>query len=609
MYILGISAFYHDSSATLIKNNKIVFGAHEERFTRIKHDNSFPINTITECLKHANLGIDDIDKIIFYEKPLLKFHRLIRTYIDHFPFGFFHFYTAMKEWICFKLFLKQYIQKKISKISKSNKKHSILFSQHHLSHAASAFFPSPYEKAIILCIDGVGEWNTTSAWIGEQNKINPVLTIEFPHSLGLLYSAFTSYCGFKVNSGEYKLMGLAPYGKPIYYNLIKSKLVEIYDDGTFNLNLKYFSFYNDFTMTNKLFDDLFLNNLRPRESTIKKIHMDIAASIQKITEEIVMKIAISLKDKYKIKNLCLAGGVALNCVANGRILENKIFENIWIQPSSGDAGGSLGAALSYLYLEQKFKRSDLNNIDNMQGSYLGKQYDYNTIKDELEKNEIIYSFYNERDLIDLVANDIIDNKIIGLFQGRSEFGPRALGNRSIIADPRNKNMQKNMNLKIKFRESFRPFAPAILEDQVSNYFNINSLSPYMLLTSEIKQKYKKNLNTKDQYDLNDINEERSIFPSITHIDFSSRIQTVSKQTNPKFYKIIDKFYKKTNCPMVINTSFNVRGEPIVETPFDAIKCFFQTDIDILIIENFYIKKNNQKKSLYEKKWLERFELD
>ncbi len=609
MYVLGISAFYHDSSATLIKNNNILFAAHEERFSRIKHDNSFPSSAIKECLKYANIEITDIDYIVFYEKPYLKFHRLLKTYIEHFPFGFIHFFSAMKEWIGFKLFLKKFIQKEISKNFNCKEKLTIYFSHHHLSHASSSFFPSPYKEAIILCIDGVGEWNTTTAWIGNQNKLSLVLSINFPHSLGLLYSAFTSYCGFKVNSGEYKLMGLAPYGKPIYYELIKNKLIKVYQDGTFKLNLKYFSFYNDFTMTNKLFDDLFQNNLRPRESKIKKIHMDIASSIQKITEEIVVKLCSSLSNKYKIKNLCLAGGVALNCVANGKILEKKIFDKVWIQPSSGDAGASLGAALSFLYLEKNFKRENIIEPDGMKGAYLGNKYDFDYIKNELDNNEIVYSLHSENEITNLVTDDIIDNKIIGLFHGRSEFGPRALGNRSIIADPRNKNMQRNMNLKIKFRESFRPFAPAILEEEITNYFDIDLLSPYMLFTSKIKQKFKKKQIKKINYDLDEINEARSIFPSISHIDFSSRIQTVSKDTNLKFYNIIKNFFKKTNCPMVINTSFNVRGEPIVETPFDAIKCFFQTDIDVLIIENFYIKKNNQKKSLYEKEWLERFELD
>ena len=594
--ILGISAFYHDSAATLIKDGEIIAAAQEERFTRIKHDSTFPKNAIRFFLNFKKIKLSEVDAIVFYEKPFLKFERLLETYVARAPQGFIQFSKAMPQWVKEKLFQKNEIINKLKEIDLSQKyEEKIFFSEHHLSHAASAFFPSPFKKALIFTADGVGEWATTSVAVGENNTIKIKKEINYPNSLGLLYSAFTYYIGFKVNSGEYKLMGLAPYGKPIYADLIEEKLVDIKEDGSFRLDQSYFDYSTGFRMTNNKFNKLFKKKVRKPETKIQKFHMNVAASIQKVTEKIILKTLKSLKEEYNLENLCLAGGVALNCVANGLIQREKIFKNIWIQPAAGDAGGSLGSALALWHMHLKKKRNPSKN-DNMKGSYLGPSFSKNSVKDELEKLGANYKILEKKKMIKSVAKMISKGKAIGWFQGKMEFGPRALGSRSIIADPRNKIMQKQLNLKIKFRESFRPFAPSILEEQSKNWFDLDCKSPYMLVVSDVKKnklvKTKTNLNT-----LSTINKIRSVVPSITHVDNSARIQTVNKNSNPIFYELIKEFYKLTNTPILINTSFNIRGEPIVCSPQDAFKCFMGTKLDVLVIENFVLEKNKQNKNL------------
>ena len=598
-YTLGISAFYHDSSATLIKNGNIVSAAQEERFTRIKHDSAFPYNAIKFILNNSRIKLNDINYIVFHEKPFLKFERLLETYLAFAPRGFTSFCKSMPLWIKEKVFQKKIIIKNLKKIDHNFNQHKLKFSEHHLSHAASAYFPSPFSNALILTLDGVGEWTTTSLWMGNENKLTKLKEINFPHSLGLLYSAFTYYLGFKVNSGEYKVMGLAPYGKPIYTNLIRENLVFINEDGSFKLNMNYFEFATGLKMTNKKFDNLFDLEKRTSETELTQKHMDIASSIQNITEEIILRICDNLKKEYKTKNLCLAGGVALNCVANGKILKKKIFDNIWIQPASGDAGCSLGAALAHEYLIEKkqLRKKDLIK-DNMQGSYLGPKYSNQEIENELNNLGAKFNYFEDEQLYEQIADQISQGQSVGWFQGKMEFGPRALGNRSILADPRNPNMQKNLNLKIKFRESFRPFAPAILEEKLSEFFDIKTASPYMLLVADIKKKYRKNdLEIENLKGLDLLNFPKSTIPAITHVDFSARIQTVNKDINPKFYNLINAFYKKTDCPILINTSFNIRGEPIVCTTTDAFNCFMGTDLDILVCENYVLYKKQQNSKL------------
>ena len=609
--ILGISAFYHDSSATLVKNGEIVAAVQEERFSRIKHDSSFPINAIISVLKFGNIKLSDIDHIVFYEKPFLKFERLLETYVAFAPKGYMQFSKAMPIWLKEKLFQKNLLKYNLKIIDKNfEDEKKILFSEHHFSHAASAFYPSPFDEAIILTADGVGEWATTTVAIGKNNKLEIIKEIHFPHSLGLLYSSFTYFTGFKVNSGEYKLMGLAPYGNPIFVDEIKKKLIDIKEDGSFRLNQNYFNYATGFTMTNEKFNKIF--GIKPRQSEtepIKQIHMDIAASIQKVTEEVMLLITKSLRKEFKIPNLCLAGGVALNCVANGKILESKIFDKIWIQPASGDAGGSLGAALGLWYSEFKNSRSITKN-DGMQGSYLGPEYSNEEIKIDLEKLGATFEILNDDELIDRTTNDLKNEKAIGWFQGRMEFGPRALGNRSIIANPESENMQKNLNLKVKFRESFRPFAPSILSDDLSEWFKLNEKSPYMLLVSQIKDEKKIEMTEKEKdfFGIEKLNIKRSKVPAVTHIDYSARIQTVDEKTNYKYAKLIKEFKKKTQCPMIVNTSFNIRGEPIVNTPTDAFKCFMGTNLDRLAIGNYYLLKENQDLSL-KNDYKSKFKLD
>tara|TARA_B100000886_G_C20419946_1_gene491043 strand:- start:154 stop:1995 length:1842 start_codon:yes stop_codon:yes gene_type:complete len=610
--VLGISAFYHDSAAALIIDGKIVAAAQEERFTRIKHDKSYPSNAINFVLEFSSLKIGEIDSIVFFEKPFLKFERLIETYLAFSPRGFKSFIYSMPIWLKEKLFQKKFLIEEIKKHGHiKNLKNKLYFSEHHLSHAASAFYPSPFKEALIVTADGVGEWATTTISIGKENKINIVKELNFPHSLGLLYSAFTYYIGFKVNSGEYKLMGLAPYGKPKYKDIILKKLIDVKEDGSFLLNQDYFNYATGLTMTNNKFEKLFGQKVRdPRKDDITEFHMDIAASIQEVTEEIILKICRFARDEFKIDNLCLAGGVALNCVANGKILKNNIFKNVWIQPAAGDAGCALGAALAYWHINKKNARH-LETDDNMKGSLLGPQYSNSFVKKYLDKVGANYQELEENEVIEKTSEEISNGKAIGWFQGRSEFGPRALGNRSILADPRNAKMQKLLNLKIKFRESFRPFAPAVIEEDVSKWFDLEVKSPYMLLVAEIKEEIKNLNNIKERDKLNGFEKIKlglSKIPAVTHVDCSARVQTVNEKKNRKFYKLINKFKKKTGCPILINTSFNVRGEPIVNTPEEAFNCFMGNNLDVLVIENFFLKKEMQNKSL-KKNYKSHFELD
>ena len=598
--ILGISAFYHDSAATIVLDGKIVAAAQEERFTRIKHDSSFPNNAVEFVLKFSNLKLSDVDHIVFYEKPFLKFERLLETYVAFAPRGFAQFVKAMPIWLRDKLFQKKMLLNLLKEHDDNFKdENKMLFSEHHLSHAASAFYPSPFNEAVVLTADGVGEWATTTVAVGKGNKLNMKKEIHFPHSLGLLYSAFTYYTGFKVNSGEYKLMGLAPYGEPKYYNQIKDNLIDIKNDGSFRLNQDFFNYATGLTMTNDKFHNLF--GKRPRNSKEDKItqfHMDIAASIQKVTEDIMLSLAISLRQEFNIPNLCLAGGVALNCVANGKILKEKIFDNIWIQPAAGDAGGSLGAALAFWHIEQNKERK-ISNTDDMQGSYLGPQYSQQEVEKKLNDLGAKFEILNEENLINRVTEDLSKGNVIGWFQGRMEFGPRALGARSIIGDPRSPSMQKNLNLKIKYRESFRPFAPSVIREDLSDWFEMDCDSPYMLFVSDVVQNKRRSM-TKDEeslFGIDKLNAKRSEIPAVTHVDYSARIQTVHKETNSKYYKLLSEFKKKTGCPVLVNTSFNVRGEPIVNTPEDAFNCFMGTELDVLAIGNCYLNKENQIKSL------------
>ena len=608
--ILGISAFYHDSAACILVNGKIVAAAQEERFTRKKHDPSYPKNAINFVLKYANLKLSEVDHIVFFEKPFLKFERLLETYVAFAPKGFVSFAKAMPLWIKDKLFQKNFLFNKLKEHDKNYiSDTNIFFSDHHLSHAASAFFPSPFKEAVILTADGVGEWATTTVAVGKNNNLEIKKEIHFPHSLGLLYSAFTYYTGFKVNSGEYKLMGLAPYGEPKFEQKIK-KLIDIKKDGTFRLDQKYFNYATGLTMTNKKFDELFGQKPRnPTKDKITQFHMDIAASIQKVTEEIMIKLAKSIRIEYNISNLCLAGGVALNCVANGKILKEKIFDNIWIQPAAGDAGGSLGAALALWHIEQSNKRT-VNLEDDMQGSYLGTEYSQEQIEKELKNIGANFEILKYEDLIDKTAEYLANEKAIGWFQGRMEFGPRALGARSILGDPRSELMQKNLNLKVKYRESFRPFAPSILREDLSEWFEMNVDTPYMLLVANINSKKKIEM-TKEQnklFGIDKLNVKRSSIPAVTHVDYSARVQTVNINTNKRYYDLIQKFKEKTGCPVLVNTSFNVRGEPIVNTPTDAFNCFMGTDLDYLIIGNCVLEKVKQDFK-FKKDYSSKFELD
>ena len=608
--ILGISAFYHDSAACILQDGKIIAAAQEERFTRKKHDESYPYNAIEFVLKYSNLELNEVDQIVFFEKPFLKFERILETYVGFAPKGFVSFSKAMPLWIKEKLFQKNLLFNKLKEHDQNYKSdENIYFSDHHLSHAASAFFPSPFNEAVILTADGVGEWATTTVAIGKGNKLEIKKEIHFPHSLGLLYSAFTYYTGFKVNSGEYKLMGLAPYGVPIYEDKIK-QLVDIKDDGSFRLDQKYFNYATGLTMTNNKFNDLFGQKPRnPNNEKLTQFHMDIAASIQKVTEDIMIKLSKSIREKYNCKNLCLAGGVALNCVANGKILQEKIFDNIWVQPAAGDAGGSLGAALALWHLDQGNERK-VNPKDDMQGSYLGPEFTQDQIEKELKSIGAIFESVDHKNLIEQTSNYLSNEKAIGWFQGRMEFGPRALGARSILGDPRSEKMQKNLNLKVKYRESFRPFAPSILKEDLSSWFNLNVDSPYMLIVSDIisEKKIEMTEEQKKLFGIDKLNIKRSEIPAVTHVDYSARIQTVSQNTNKLYHDLITKFKEKTGCPVIVNTSFNVRGEPIVNTPTDAFNCFMGTELDYLVIGNCILDKKKQDSKL-KKNYTNEFELD
>ena len=608
--ILGISAFYHDSAAALVVDGEIIAAAQEERFSRKKHDPGYPFNAVNYVLTEGKLKLNEVDHIVFFEKPFLKFERLLETYMAFAPKGFKSFSLSMPLWLREKLFQKKFLFDKLKQHDENFKDiKKIKFSEHHYSHAASAFYPSPFENAVVLTLDGVGEWATTTVAIGKKNKLEMIKEIYFPHSLGLLYSAFTYYTGFKVNSGEYKVMGLAPYGKPKYKDLIIQNLMDLKEDGSFKLNMKFFNYATGLTMTNKKFSDLFGHPVRnPKKDLLEDFHMDIAASIQSVTEEIVIRITKNIASEYKIKNLCLAGGVALNCVANGKILRQKIFDDIWIQPAAGDAGGSLGAALAYWHHELKKPRENFQ--DQMKGAYLGPKLSEKNIEDQLKKLKARYTKKSSNEISSIVAKELSNGKTVGWFQGRMEFGPRALGGRSILADPRSDKMQKELNLKIKFRESFRPFAPSVLREEVSNWFELNYDSPYMLLVSDVKREKQITMSEKDKklFGIDKLNIKRSSIPAITHVDYSARIQTVHKETNLKYYNLINEFKKITDCPVLVNTSFNVRGEPIVCSVEDAFNCFMGTNLDILAIENYLLIKDDQDKSLL-KDYKNKFELD
>ncbi|MEG4858382.1 carbamoyltransferase [Microcoleus sp. K1-B6] len=676
MNILGISAYYHDSAAALIRDGEIIAAAQEERFSRKKHDARFPKNAIAYCLKEANIDLRELDRIVFYDKPLVKFERLLETYLAYAPQGFRSFLAAMPIWLKEKLYLKTMLKRDLAAIAncKTNKLPSLLFTEHHQSHAASAFFPSPFQKAAVLCLDGVGEWATTSVWLGDGNQLTPQWEIDFPHSLGLLYSAFTYYTGFKVNSGEYKLMGLAPYGEPKYVDKILNYLIDLKDDGTFRLNMDYFNYTVGLTMTNKKFDELFEGPPRQAEGKLTQREMDIAASIQVVTEEVVLRLCRTVKKELDVDYLCLAGGVALNCVANGRLLREGIFKDIWIQPAAGDAGGALGAALAiwYQYCEQTRtvsanstansieslktelittnaaveertevltakpavatvaaveKRTELTTNeavatvaksvahltchDQMRGSYLGPRFTDAEILEYLDAVKASYHRLDDAELMPQLAEILEQGNVVGWFQGRMEFGPRALGGRSIIGDPRSAKMQSVMNLKIKYRESFRPFAPSILAERVADYFEIDHSSPYMLLVAPVKASLRIPMTPEQEqlFGIEKLNIPRSEIPAVTHVDYSARIQTVHKETNPRYYDLISHFEKRSGCSIVVNTSFNVRGEPIVCTPEDAYRCFMRTEMDYLVLENYLLPKSEQIPWKQDDAWKNEFELD
>jgi carbamoyltransferase len=612
MHILGISAYYHDSAACLLRDGEIIAAAQEERFTRKKHDARFPCFAIQYCLEEAGIEGREIDNVVFYEKPFVKFERLLETYLAFAPKGFTSFAKAMPVWIKDKLFQKSALIKELKSTLDRDVKWNerLLFSEHHLSHAASAYYPSPFDSAAVLTLDGVGEWTTSSLAIGKGNDLKVLKEIHFPHSLGLLYSAFTYYTGFKVNSGEYKVMGLAPYGKPIYANLIKEKLITVADDGSFQLDMSYFDYATGLTMTNKKFDALFGGPPRTLETELTQREMDLAASVQKVTEDIVLELARGIAEETGERNLCLAGGVALNCVANGILLREKIFDNIWIQPAAGDAGGALGAALSTWYLHHKKERITSKERDMMKGSFLGPEFTDKEIETELTACGAKFKKLLESEMIEEVASALADEKAVGWMQGRMEFGPRALGGRSIIADPRSPVMQKQLNLKVKYRESFRPFAPSVLREDVGKWFEHETDSPYMLLVADV-QNDKRLAMTKEEkalFGIDKLNVPRSSVPAVTHVDYSARIQTVHADTNHRYHAVISKFKEKTGCPLVVNTSFNVRGEPIICTPTDAFKCFMGTEMDVLSVGNYVLYKEQQDEALKEN-YKEHYELD
>lgn len=612
MHILGISAYYHDSAAALIQDGHILAAAQEERFSRKKHDARFPGGAIAYCLQAAEIPLKKLDYIVFYEKPFITFERLLETYLAYAPRGFRSFIAAMSAWLQEKLYLKTVLKKELARLGDCKVKElpPLLFNEHHQSHAASAFFPSPFPQAAILCLDAVGEWATTSLWWGENNQLVPQWEIHFPHSLGMLYSAFTYYTGFKVNSGEYKLMGLAPYGEPKYADLILDYLLDLKDDGTFRLNMDYFNYATGLTMTNGKFHRLFGAPPRQRESQINQRDMDIAASVQKVTEEIVLRLANTARQELQADYLCLAGGVALNCVANGRLLREGLFRDIWIQPAAGDAGGAIGAALAIWY-QYCDRDRHVSPTDTMQGAYLGPRFHNEEIRQYLDDIGAKYTYLEDEKLMPELAEILDEGNVVGWFQGRMEFGPRALGNRSIIGDPRNTKMQSTMNLKIKYRESFRPFAPSVLEERVSDYFALDRQSPYMLLVAPIREELRIPMTEEQQklFGIEKLKIPRSTLPAITHVNYSARVQTVNSKTNPRYYDLLSHFETKTGCSVLVNTSFNVRGEPIVCSPENAYRCFMRTEMDYLVLENYLLAKTDQSQWKKDESWQNEFELD
>ena len=613
MKILGISAYYHDAAACLLESGDITAAAQEERFTRKKHDAQFPRHAIDYCLAEAGVSITGLDAVVFYDKPLVKFERLIETYIADAPRGFRSFLTAMPIWLKEKLYLKSLLKKELADLAGSSKKAlpQLLFAEHHQSHAASAFFPSPFDEAAVLCMDGVGEWATTSVWLGKGNQLTPLWQIDFPHSLGLLYSAFTYFTGFKVNSGEYKLMGLAPYGTPRHVDVIRDHLIDIKADGTFRLQMDYFDYATGLRMTNEKFSALFGREPRAPESALTQDDMDIAASVQAVTEEIVLKIAQTIHRETAVDHLCLAGGVSLNCVANGRLLREGPFKRLWVQPAAGDAGGALGCALAVWHQYADKPRQSSGAMDRMRGAYLGPSFSSDEISAALDQLGAEYHVHRDEDLFSLLAELLDQGKVLGWFQGRMEFGPRALGGRSIIGDPRKTDMQSVMNLKIKYRESFRPFAPAVLNERVADYFDQTTESPYMLLVANVQNDRRKFVEPSDGtlFGIEQLKQIRSEIPAVTHVDYSARLQTVHRDTNPRFHALLEAFDAKTGCPVVVNTSFNVRGEPIVCSPTDAYRCFMRTEMDCLVVENYLLLKKEQPQWTEQGDWRHEFELD
>ncbi len=610
MNILGISAFYHDSAAALIVDGEVVAAAQEERFSRVKQDSSFPHLAVASCLAQAGLKLDDVDYIAFYDKPFLKFERLLETYLAFAPRGLSSFRKAMPVWLKEKLFQRDMLVKELRDAGADKSiGDKLLFAEHHYSHAASAFFPSPFEDAVVLTIDGVGEWATTTVAIGRGNDLKIEKELHFPHSLGLLYSAFTYYTGFKVNSGEYKVMGLAPYGEPRFKDLILDNLIDVKPDGTFHLNQDYFNYCTGLTMTNDRFAELFGEPVRkPETELLTQFHMDVAASIQAVTDEVMLRLARALAREYDIPNLCLAGGVALNCVANGKVLRDGAFSNVWIQPAAGDAGGAVGAALAAWYTE--FGKPRVNGHDGMSGSYLGPSYSDADAASRLQAAGAKFQMLDDETLISRTADALAQGRAVGWFQGRMEFGPRALGNRSILGDPRSPTMQKTLNLKVKFRESFRPFAPSVLREDVADWFDLDSDSPYMLLVADVLPKHRRAMTNEEQclFGIDKLNVVRSTIPAVTHVDYSARIQTVDAETNPRYHALISAFKQRTGCGVLVNTSFNVRGEPIVCTPEDGFRCFMGTDIDVFVCGNAYLEKADQDPSLAED-YKNKYELD
>ena len=612
MKIVGISAYYHDSAACVVVDGEIVAAAQEERFTRKKHDQGFPVNALAYCLQEAGIEPREVDHVVFYDKPFLKFERLFETYLAYAPAGFRSFASALPVWLKEKLFQKNVIAKQLTAVWGEGHDWSdrLLFSEHHLSHAASAFFPSPFEEAAVLTMDGVGEWSTTSLAIGKGNRLSVLKEIHFPHSLGLLYSAITYYTGFKVNSGEYKVMGLAPYGVPKYADLIRKHLVDIKEDGSFALDMSYFNYCTGLTMTNEKFDRLFGGPPRRAESTLTQKEMDLAASIQLVTEDIVIKLARGIAKSTWQKNLCLAGGVALNCVANGKLLRENVFDNLWVQPAAGDAGGAVGAALGAYHLMLGGARRLAPGLDGMKGSYLGPHYETADIERRLTASGAVFTTVSDQEVIELTAQALVEGKAVGWHQGRMEFGPRALGGRSILADPRSPAVQKQLNLKVKYRESFRPFAPSVLREDVGDWFDIESDSPYMLLVAEVKKSRQFTMSPEQEamFGIDKLNVPRSTIPAVTHVDYSARVQTVHAETNPRYHALISRFKELTGCPVLVNTSFNVRGEPIVATPEDAFHCLMGTEMEFLALGNCILRKDQQDPALVQD-YVNKYELD